>query len=599
MPDQHKINLGSYYEQIRTRAYAYLQSHYSVNHDLVNGVDFNHVSKLNPDWTIWSVTVDGESRSYLLFIAIPPTFPDEVPKIYLAKNEFLEIGPTPHVDKDQEICTRDRSLIVINDEQPGRAVGQLLHLAINTLEKGIRGEFKSDFQNEFLAYWNDRSQCGTLLINDIPESTARLVQYKLNPSQFGFSYLIAPSRAFAVKWIDRLGVTCEMTHGMEVLFIDLAAIPTTLPTTFKDVKKLIETISPDAKKALKNFKGQNILTRIKQDTESILFAWNHPEFPCNGFRKGRIPLYLAINNAKSLDKDIVPFQVKRLDRQRLVWRAAAVNAKTDKDFCIAVIGCGSVGSALVMLLAKTGYSMFLLTDPENIEETNVARHLCGCSAAAARMKKVDAVKQTIESHLPYVNCEALPKNCLDILVKNRHVYDVADLLISATGNMAAERRLNDIFVAQGDKPIVYLWLEGYGIAGHILYIVPNNGGCYRCCFNNDGSFKYRVAKDQQINRREAGCQQTYTPYGAIDLELFCAIACKRVIQIIENPPIQSVLTTWIGDRQQFESIGFELREEYVAHSSYTLYNRPVEPLETCPICTRTMKTPGTQMDVTQ
>ena len=187
MPDQHKINLSSYYEQIRTRAYAYLQSHYSVNHDLVNGVDFNHVSKLNPDWTIWSVTVDGESRSYLLFIAIPPTFPDEVPKIYLAKNEFLEIGPTPHVDKDQEICTRDRSLIVINDEQPGRAVGQLLHLAINTLEKGIRGEFKSDFQNEFLAYWNDRSQCGTLLINDIPESTARLVQYKLNPSQFGFS----------------------------------------------------------------------------------------------------------------------------------------------------------------------------------------------------------------------------------------------------------------------------------------------------------------------------------------------------------------------------------------------------------------------------
>jgi len=599
MPDQHDVSLGSYYERTRTRAYAYLQSHYSVNRDLVNGIDFNHVSKLNPDWTIWSVTVDGENRSYQLFAAIPPTFPDEVPKIYLAKNEFLEIGPTPHVDKNQLICTRDRSLIVINDEQPGRAIGQLLYLAIDTLEKGIRGEFQSDFQNEFLAYWNDRSQCGMLLIDDIPGSTARLVQYTLNPSQFGISHLTAPSTAFAVNWLDRLGISCEMTHGMRVLFLDLPATPTTLPTTFKDVKELIETISPGAKRALRSFKGQNILARIKQGQESILFAWNHPEFPCNGFRKGRIPIHLAINNKKSLDKSIIHFQVKRLDRQRLVWRAAAMNAKTDKNLCIAVIGCGSVGSALTMLLAKTGYSRFLLTDPENIEETNVARHLCGCSAAAARMKKVDAVKQTVESHLPYVNCEALPESCLDILVNNRRAYDVADLLISATGNMAAERRLNDIFVAQEDKPIVYLWLEGHGIAGHILYIVPNNGGCYRCCFNNDGSFKYSVAKKQQINRREAGCQQTYTPYGAIDLELFCAIACKRILQIIDNPPNQSILTTWIGDRQQFESIGFGLREEYVAHSSYALYNRPVEPLETCPICTGTVNTPGTQMDVTQ
>jgi molybdopterin/thiamine biosynthesis adenylyltransferase len=238
-----------------------------------------------------------------------------------------------------------------------------------------------------------------------------------------------------------------------------------------------------------------------------------------------------------------------------------------------------------MLLAKSGFQLLTLVDDEDLTEENVARHLCGCHEVATIQSKVRAVKQTLERHLPYVVCDAKESDVLDLLINAPETFRVVRLVIFATGNMAAERRANDFFQTVMPKPVVYLWIEPFGVGGQVLYVSPGRGGCYRCCFDSNGAFRFAVAANgQKFARREAGCQTTFTPYGAADLEIFCAIACKEIIQIIQRSPDRNTLTTWIGDKEQFESAGFKISDAYAAHESYSLYRREVSRQPSCEIC---------------
>jgi molybdopterin/thiamine biosynthesis adenylyltransferase len=587
--DQHENSLRTYYSKVLEITRTYLQSRYTLEEGQKDDKDVKHVSQLNPLSAIWRITGSGTKRSFTFLIAIPPRFPDYPPKFYLGEKDFLDFKTIPHVDKNREVCTRDPAIIVLNDSYPGQALEELLYIAIEILEVGIVGDLKKDFKDEFLAYWNDQVVARTILIGSVPKTPSIMTQFEAKPSLFGCSFLVALSKSEATTWLTRLDVKTQLHNPVEVICIHLPEVPTSVPVTVQDIRGFMTLLDTISTRCIKRFCGNHILASVPSNQDLMFFSWQHPLLPVRGFRKkvGSVPLYLSISNPKAKNTKVIKFQVKRFDRDRLIRRTINMNVITEQDFRLAIVGCGSVGSTLSMLLAKSGCRYFTLVDPDDLTEENVVRHLCGCSTMAATPKKVQAVKHAVESHLPFVSCEALDGDILDFLISSPQAFADIDLMLITAANMGVERRVNDFFVLEQPKPVVYIWLEPYAVAGHILYILPNSSGCYRCSFDSNGNFRFAVAENNQVlNKREAGCQQTFTPYGAADLEVFCGMACKEIIRVLHKPPTRSYLATWRGDMEQFKSAGHRIKDDYSAHYSYSVHRRDVNSQATCELCNK-------------
>ena len=583
---RNKNTLLLFYEKSLTEAFTYLKSRYEIEDSLQKNGDYRHISELNSNSAIWRVITRGKARRFTLYVAIPHTFPDRLPKFYLTEKDYLEFGPLPHVDSNRFVCTRDEAVIVVNDQKPGEAIEYLMQVAVDILEAGLSGQSQPGFEEEFLAYWNDGAQSSAILTCAIPRTSYSLFSYKLSASLFGTSYLLAPSKSAAIMWLNRIGSDVKLLAGRKVLCIDLPNVAPAMPRTNGDIFSLLNSnLDPVSLKAFKYFRGNLVLARIRRGDEYMIILWKHPCLPIKGFRLRIRSTPLGLLASRSKAEDIARFRVKRFDRDRVARRAVDMGIIANEDFVLAIVGCGSVGSMVAMLLAKSGCSKFVLIDPEVLEEENAARHLCGCNMAARTLKKTEAVKQALQGHLPFVTCETCEADVLQLFATEPEVFDNVRLVIFATGNMAAERRANDIFCLERPKAVVYLWLEPLGVAGHMLYVSPRRAGCYRCCFDANADFRFAVAeKGQAYGCREAGCQSTFTPYGAADLEMFCAVACKEIVRIVSAPPKTNILVTWIGDKDQFQSVGYRISDAYAAHESYGVHRREIRPEASCEVC---------------
>jgi hypothetical protein len=122
MQDRHDNELAAFYREAIARARAYLNGIYPVEDFRESDKDFHHVLNQNKSSSVWRITAIGKLRTFTFYIAIPQTFPDSFPKLYLSEIDYAEISPVPHVDKNRFVCTQDPATVVLNDGQPGEAI---------------------------------------------------------------------------------------------------------------------------------------------------------------------------------------------------------------------------------------------------------------------------------------------------------------------------------------------------------------------------------------------------------------------------------------------------------------------------------------------
>ena len=128
-------------------------------------------------------------------------------------------------------------------------------------------------------------------------------------------------------------------------------------------------------------------------------------------------------------------------------------------------------------------------------------------------------------------------------------------------------------------------MEPYAVAGHFLYIHPSKGGCFQCCFNIDGSFKYSVAKfNKDLFKRESGCQSTFIPYSNLDIDSFINIITREILFFLEKKPKNSFLLTWLGDLISFKFLGYKINEEWTASLNYTHHKKEIFKNKYCGLC---------------
>ena len=137
---------------------------------------------------------------------------------------------------------------------------------------------------------------------------------------------------------------------------------------------------------------------------------------------------------------------------------------------LAIVGCGSGGSALADMAARSGFGRFTLVDPETLAPENVGRHIL--SRGAVGTSKVRGVQCAIETINPSAKVEAVEEKFTCLGVK-------PDLLVVATDSFACESLVNDYSLREG-VPTVYGGCWGEASVGEILYVVPGKTPCYEC-----------------------------------------------------------------------------------------------------------------------
>jgi len=594
MPDPHNSLLASFYTCKIEAAKSYLKIRYPLTVCDAGDKEVKEISKRLPEGLVpsefWKLQIDGSLQKFTFLIAVPNSFPDSFPKIYLQKKDYEKISPIPHLDKERFICTRDPEVVVLNDLKSGEAVEELLKTAVGIIESGIKKENQYDYVEEFLAYWAEKADNVFLCLFTPKDAITFLKVFTLSDKLFDAWYVLADSRIFAEKWLApfKKSIAAEMI----ALYLPLHELSAGFFDRKRGVLEILKNLKDhEAVKVVENYFNQSkgritLVLSFPVKGERILLGWTFPGWKnVKGFRKGHAPLNVRLTQT---DHTLIRgISIRRMDRERILKRGGIDRIMVGKESSVAIVGCGSLGSHLAMSLARCGISRYLLIDKEKLEPENVARHLCGFVDASRNMNKVEAVKKRLTEHFPDIECDVYTGDVLQLLIeKGIGIFEDHDLVVVALGNLSVERRINYLTkMNETTLPVVYLWIEPFGVGGHLLYVHPRNGGCFECCFNERGEFHYQIApKGQEFSKREPGCQSTYLPYASLEVEHFISVACRQILNIIEGKEAKSKLHTWLGDLEGFKNLGYQLSDAYVADLPHTVLEKEILPNQRCTLC---------------
>lgn len=596
MEDLHKTNLKNFYQESTNKAKNLLKKKYSATQIDESDNDFPNI--VNPKkYIFFQIHIEKNEYPLNLIIAIPKHFPDEFPKIYLSKENYSELGQIPHIDSNRFVCTKDPNVTFLNDSVPEEALDELIRVAIDIINKGIKKENLNDFTEEFLAYWNEQAKYKFLALLD-PSPKIEIVKIllfakELNIANIKRNGLITKNKEEYEKWMKTLDLPIDQSNIFDALYLPLSEpIPFPLPQKNRDVFKLIRESGNSNFKALKNYmsKGNGlkvILFSFPIKHERILAGWISALWrgkTMKGFRKGQIPIELRMSKSAMLPIDKI--SIERVDQERLFIRGGLGIKSSLKKSSLAIVGCGSLGSPLAISLSKCGISSFLLVDNDILEPANVARHVCGISDAIKTPYKSEALCKMMLKQFPHIDCQSSKEDILDLLEKNEMYLDKYDMSIIAIGNKSVERRLNYL-TKKGviGSPLILVWMEPFGVAGHLFYLCPANGGCFQCCFDSEGNFVYSVAKyNKDFFKRESGCQSTYIPYSNLEIDSFINSVTREVLFCLEKKPKQSYLMTWLGNLSFFNSLGYQINDIWAADLNYSIHRKEIKKNNYCELC---------------
>lgn len=165
---------------------------------------------------------------------------------------------------------------------------------------------------------------------------------------------------------------------------------------------------------------------------------------------------------------------ERYHKQILVPEFGPAGQAALANSTIAIIGCGALGSAQAMLLARAGVGHLVLIDRDIVEPDNLHRQILYSEADVGRPKALAAAE-----HLAKVNSsiKIIPQVAyLDPGQADELLYQ-SDLILDASDNYETRFLINDWAVAHGCP-----WIYGGVLAtqGMTATIIPEQTACLAC-----------------------------------------------------------------------------------------------------------------------
>lgn len=534
---------------------------------------------------IWLIETEVEIFNRAIdisfYLCFRYTFPHCLPKVILNKYD-LPFRYIPHVEENNSMCLFEDNITYSTDDPYG-IIQECLERANKAIKNGYEDVNRSHFIEEIKAYWNNKyeNEPEPLLgfihsFLSYPTQTCIVSVIKQTRGLFGgYEHIIYDSeeqnliRFFKTNKKDDFVIK-------QGLFIADIVVPNT-PPYFITNNMLISMLSSDSISMFKKY-----INSKEQSEKYVFFCLNrsgliggirYPAIKTNihGFRPNTLTPYdILANQQKSVKVRrllSVEYSNNRIERR--------TSGETVKKWKFLIAGLGSIGSHLTYFLNNINYPEFTFVDNDVLSIDNIGRHLLGY--IDTRKAKVDAMVQYIKQIRPDQNAVGTQTVFEEYINAHIDAVNKNDYLFIAIGNKQTEDYLIKMMVDNIIRvPVFILWVEPYLASGQCLYLKPQDAPKYHDQFCNFLYNHHIISNDEYSNfenpkleRREAGCQASYSPYSGNDLLLFLSALYPHINNVVKGVQSGSFRFCWIGDINKISELGITISSGYSSKDIFT------------------------------
>jgi hypothetical protein len=314
-------------------------------------------------------------------VALKADFPASAARLEVSRDLCLRY---PHVEADGHLCHGVHAEPE-DFKAPVEAIGKVLDRLADFLTQCQEpGWLEAEFHRERQDYWirhvalcKGRSQRrGIELLLDVDVNAGPVQDVvaihlgqgdrALASSSASGPEKVAQAREWTIGTLVRGGCLVVVLPDAE------RWTPTTWPRSFDDLDALLSSITGVAGKLSSWYRSTRWPNKAPAAVALLqgpaVFGWQ----------------VVAEAVPRLSRPTLVPIGVSRIDRQ---WSLSRDHRTGDLQALsvkrVAVLGCGSLGSQVVELLARAGVGRLEVVDPQTLESENVARHLLGLASVGA------------------------------------------------------------------------------------------------------------------------------------------------------------------------------------------------------------------------
>lgn len=489
----------------------------------------------------WVVEIAHKGERYALNILLDGQFPYTPIRIALRSMDvYLK---WPHVERGGLLCLPRLSAPATNlDAVIRTTIGDALIL----IENCANPDYVADeFRREFVSYWDhaahEKSKPFYSLL-DLTNRTARRTAV-----WFGASFTLVGETPDQVRgWFkNRFGEegARDMSPGI-FGFLDQAPTPP-FPERPGDLLTLLAAHNPETATLLPKLpiaQPVAIVLGASTPTGTGLVALRIEPPKLDGFRK-----HAAMREATKMTLWRVRGKLKRGSVNRI--DPAWVHGRGHNDelpvlekSSVLLLGCGSLGSQVAVRLAQSGVGTLRLVDPQVLAAANVGRHALGIDSLG--QSKSRALATELQRRFPHMRLvEGYNETWQALLTSRPEFFEEPGLIVACLAEWGADGQLGE-WQARNGRPIVYGWLDEYGVAAHALSLAGSAQTLDRV-LNKDGNLRVpeTLWDNDGLIQAEPACGTLFQPYGALDVahaEMLVSRLCIDLLTGRAKTPVHRV-----------------------------------------------------------
>jgi predicted ThiF/HesA family dinucleotide-utilizing enzyme len=488
-----------------------------------------------------------------MFLLVDLNFPYSEPRVVVPG---LQLGDWPHVEPGGLLCLKE----TLVGACPGERILQAISYADDLLMFDAE-RVDSDFRLEFSSYWSQKeTRESKVFMYSLASVTraSKVVVYAKSLS--GKTYYFADTKKQLQRWLEnrRNDVSGYSFGETKLQWLPQPLIPSKFPETGNSALSLFDETTHIIKPAY----GGSLPLLLGATTSSgdvvvgMVLKPSVMAMSTKGFRKKSACWNRRLKDSLMSER-IGRYSVDRVDGEYVHSRGADGEYSNIKNKRVAIIGCGSLGSSICMLLAQAGVGRFLLVDNDRLQPHNTSRHALG-SRFIGR-DKVDGMKAKIQEDFPHIEvdkliCERVEK------VSDAELEEIlsCDLVVTCGIDFIGVKHVMKSRCKLRTAPCLVCWAEPFSLSGHSFGILAGDDIDMAVGENCRSSVEIVDWGAVDVMVAEAGCGNYFQPHGAIDLQRVAIMSARHALDILQSFSVRSEHRCWIGDKQVIEKRGGRL-----------------------------------------
>ena len=516
-----------------------------------------------------------DNSDYKLRLVINKYFPFHPPRV--AVWPAPSVLTWPNLEEHGVLCLISESASVsISD--PTAVVQSLLGDAQRLVNANISGDALGRFENEFQSYWYRWGKAKvrmSLLCR--PEGPSRLVS-----AWNGKDYMLVAEDARVLKnWFrNRYGKDIAKNaeaQSVPLLWLSRPPHPSEYPANVSELMSILRGY-PDSYRRM----VEQLLLDEHASFKSVVLGFNnqhgtgfaglhihepqtqkHSGNPLtNGFR-GQPPDSILLKRYGA--GKVVGANVTRYDPSWVHGRDHNQDIGSLVNKSVVVVGCGSLGSTVAELIAKSGIGKIHLVDHECLVSENVSRHALGVNSVG--LPKALQLAQSLTARFPHLETSGHQESFEHFVDNKLDQFRSADLIISATGNWPTESYLNAFFCKlEVFPPVLSCWLEPHSTAGHAIVLFKNQV-CLYCLMDDLGNMLLPATlwDGKETMVPVPACGGLFQPYGAVELAHAHALAADLALDVLLENVNCSTHRVWLASKKLLDRTGGIWNPAWIEH----------------------------------